>query len=239
MNPESSASGAAGRLAPVVRAVTRARTSDHVYDELVSAIRELRLPPGASLSETELAERLHVSRTPLREAIARMVENGLVSVIPQVGTRVELISMSDVAQAQFVRESLEVAAFEAACKLEARDVTGLRALIAEQDRAHAGNDVDAFFAADEALHEMIFAVSGYPGAWRAMQPMKLQLDRLRRLSLPDPATVASLIAEHIAIVDALEAGDRRAGKRAVVKHARRVLVYSPELRSKYPGYFAE
>jgi DNA-binding GntR family transcriptional regulator len=72
-----------------------------------------------------------------------------------------------------------------------------------------------------------------------MQPMKLQLDRLRRLSLPDPATVASLIAEHTAIVDALEAGDTRAGKRAVGKHARRVLVYSPELRSKYPGYFAE
>jgi DNA-binding GntR family transcriptional regulator len=210
-----------------------------VYDELVSAIRELRLQPGASLPETELAERLHVSRTPLREAIARMVENGLVSVTPQVGTRVELISMSDVAQAQFVRESLEVAAFEVACKLQARDVTGLRALIAEQDRAHASNDIDAFFAADESLHEMIFSISGYPGAWRAMQPMKIQLDRLRRLSLPEPSTVASLIAEHIGIVDALEAGDARAGKRRVSKHARRVLVYSPALRHQYPGYFSE
>jgi DNA-binding GntR family transcriptional regulator len=239
MNPENSASSAAGALVPVVREVTRVRTSDHVYEELVSAIRELRLPPGASLSETELAKRLHVSRTPLREAIARMVENGLVSVIPQVGTRVELIKMSDVVQAQFVRESLEVAAFKVACKLQARDVTGLRALIGEQDRARERGDIDAFFAADEALHETIFSISGYPGAWRVMQPMKVQLDRLRRLSLPEQSVVASLIAEHIAIVDALEAGDVRAGKRAVSKHARRVLVYSPALRAQYPGYFTE
>jgi GntR family transcriptional regulator, rspAB operon transcriptional repressor len=237
MNPDSGAKGAAAALTPVVRRITRARTSDHVYDELVSAIRDLRLPPGASLSETELAERLHVSRTPLREAIARMVENGLVSVIPQVGTRVELISMNEVAQAQFVRESLEVAAFAVACKLETRNVAGLRALISEQERAHAASDIDAFFAADEALHEMIFAISGYAGAWRAMQPMKMQLDRLRRLSLPDPSTVADLIAEHIAIVDALEAGDARAGKRGVSKHARRVLVYSPAMLSRHPGYF--
>jgi DNA-binding GntR family transcriptional regulator len=239
MNPESSAQAPAAALMPVVREIARSRTSDQVYDELVSAIRDLRLPPGASLSETDLAERLHVSRTPLREAIARMVQNGLVSVIPQVGTRVELISMSDVAQAQFVRESLEVSAFTAACKLPDRDVTGLRALIAKQEAARADNDTNAFFAADEALHEMIFSISGYPGAWRAMQPMKLQLDRLRRLSLPDPSVIASLITEHRTIVDALEAGDARAGKRWVSKHARRVLVYNPALRRQYPGYFAE
>lgn len=238
MKPEN-ASGAAATLGPVVREITRARTSDQVYEHLVSAIRDLRLPPGASLSETELAERLGVSRTPLREAIARMVQNGLVSVIPQVGTRVELIRLSDVVQAQFVRESLEVAAFGAACKLQTRDMTGLRALIAEQERAHASNDVDAFFAADEAMHEMIFAISGYPGAWRAMQPVKFQLDRLRRLSLPEPSTMADLIAEHIGIVDALEACDARAGKRVVSRHARRVLVYGAALRRQFPGYFTE
>lgn len=101
------------------------------------------------------------------------------------------------------------------------------------------HDTGTFFAADEALHEMIFSISGYPGAWRAMQPMKLQLDRLRRLSLPDPSVIAALITEHRAIVDALEAGDARAGRRWVSKHARRVLVYNPALRRKYPGYFAE
>lgn len=61
-------------LAAVGRTGMRQRTSDRVYAELLSAILDLRLAPGASLSETELADQLGVSRTPLREAIARLVE---------------------------------------------------------------------------------------------------------------------------------------------------------------------
>jgi DNA-binding GntR family transcriptional regulator len=226
-------------LAPVGRLRTVQRTSDRVYDELVSAIRDLRIPPGASLPETEVAEQLHVSRTPLREAIARLVDNGLVSVIPQVGTRVQLISLNDVAQAQFIRESLELAAFAEACGGPSRDVRALQALLSEQEHSHAQRDTAAFFAADEALHEEIFTISGYPAAWRVMQPMKLQLDRLRRLSLPDPSTVGALIDEHRAIVDALEAGDRRRGSGQIRKHVRRVLDYGPALRAQHPDYFTE
>lgn len=235
----SSELSALAGLSPVVREHPRARTSDRVYDELATAIRDLRLPPGASLSETDLAERLHVSRTPLREAIARLVENGLVTVVPQVGTRVALIRFADVAQAQFVREHLEVAAFAAACKVADRDIDGLRAVIAAQQRAHEAHDFDAFFAADEALHERIFEISGYPGAWKALQPLKVQLDRLRRLSLPEPTTIAELITEHEAIVAALEVGDARNGKARVSKHARRVLDYGPALRVEHPGLFTE
>jgi len=224
-------------LTPVGRVRTRSRASDRVYDELVSAIRELRIPPGASLSETDLAEQLHVSRTPLREAIARLVDNGLVSVVPQVGTRVERIRLHDVEEARFVRESLEVAAFEVACARPERDVRVLRDLLDEQRRSHRRGDVDAFFVADEALHEQIFTLSGYPGAWTAMQPMKLQLDRLRRLSLPDRATVDALITEHTAIVDALEAGDVDGGSAEIRRHARRVQAYGPKLREQHPELF--
>lgn len=237
MNPES-ASGASV-LTPVGQVRTRVRTSDRVYDELVSAIRELRIPPGASLSETDLAEQLHVSRTPLREAIARLVDNGLVSVVPQVGTHVERIRLSDVEEARFVRESLEVAAFVVACGRKDRDLSKLRELIDIQKRAHEAHDVDAFFTADEALHEQIFHVSGYPGAWTAMQPMKLQLDRLRRLSLPEPSTVSALIDEHAAIVDALEAGDAKGGSKHIRLHAGRVREYGPKLREAHPELFTE
>ncbi|WP_436499793.1 GntR family transcriptional regulator [Actinokineospora sp. HUAS TT18] len=223
-------------LPPVERTPIRARTSDRVYDQLAAAIRDLRLPPGASLSETELAAQLHVSRTPLREAIARLAENGLVTVVPQVGTRVALISLGDVVQAQFVREHLEVAAFTVACGLSP-DISALRESLARQELAHASHDVDAFFAADETFHERIFAISGYPGAWRAMQSVKVQLDRLRRLSLPEADTVAELIAEHTMIVDALEARDIPSGVEALRGHARRVLDYGPTLRGIHPEVF--
>ncbi len=228
---------AAPTLSPVGLVRVTSRASDRVYDELVRAIRDLRLRPGSALSETELAQQLQVSRTPLREAIARLVADRLVSVVPQVGTRVEPIRLDDVEQARFVREHLELGAFAAACKRPTRDVGTLRALLAEQERAHAHGDVDAFFAADEALHREIFNLGGYPGAWRMMQPTKLQLDRLRRLSLPDPATVRALIDEHAAIVTALETGDARTGSTHLRRHARRVLAYAPRLRVLHPDLF--
>jgi len=226
-------------LAAVGRERGRTRTSDRVYGELVAAIRDLRLPPGASVSETELAERLHVSRTPLREAIARLVDDGLVSVVPQVGTRVELIRLHDVEEARFVRENLERAAFDAACVRPERDLRVLRELLEEQERSHRRGDLDAFFAADEALHAQIFTLAGHPGAWQAVQRMKLQLDRLRRLSLPEASTMRPLIEEHRAIVDALEAGDVPAGREHISRHARRALEQGPALRAAHPGYFTE
>jgi DNA-binding GntR family transcriptional regulator len=110
-------------------------------------------------------------------------------------------------------------------------------LLAEQQRAHARHDVDAFFAADEAFHEEIFTLSGYPGAWRAMQPVKFQLDRLRRLSLPEASTVAALIEEHTSVLNALEAGEARAGGRLLGRHTRRVLDYGPALQRAHPELF--
>ncbi|WTA42178.1 GntR family transcriptional regulator [Streptomyces sp. NBC_00842] len=236
---ERSGLNAVSALASVGRLRVRQRTSDRVYEELAAAIRDLRIEPGASLSETDLAEQLHVSRTPLREAIARLVDGGLVSVVPQVGTRVEPIRLYDVEQARFVRESLELAAFAAACEKPERDVTELRTLLAEQERCHEAHDLGGFFAADEALHRQIFEMSGYPGAWQLMQPMKMHLDRFRRLSLPDPDTVRVLIDEHTAIVDALESGDAVHGHAHISRHARRALENAPGLQGRYPDYFAD
>lgn len=230
---------AVSALSSIGRSQVRQRISDRVYEELAAAIRDLRIPPGASLSEADLAEQLQVSRTPLREAIARLVDGGLVSVLPQVGTRVEPIRLHDVEQARFVRESLESAAFTAACDKPERDVTGLRALLTEQERCHRAHDLDGFFTADEALHRHIFDISGYPGAWHLMQPMKMHLDRFRRLSLPTPHTLRTLIDEHTAIVDALEAGDTTRGHTHISRHARRVLDDAPLLRTRHPDYFAD
>ncbi|MFI5894161.1 GntR family transcriptional regulator [Actinoplanes sp. NPDC051513] len=226
-------------LSPVVRHRPSARTSDRVHDELVSAIRELRITPGASLSETDLAERLQVSRTPIREAIARLADAGLVRVVPQVGTRVGLISLREVEEARFVRESLEVSAFEATCASTAPEVGTLRELLERQERAYRTENFNAFFAADEALHSEIFALSGHPGAWQVVQRSKLQLDRLRRLALPDSTGVRVLIDEHRAIVDALERADVPSGRALISRHARRAMELAPSLREKFPDYFTE
>ncbi|MFI1096999.1 GntR family transcriptional regulator [Streptomyces sp. NPDC020917] len=237
--PDQAPRGPAGVLSPISRDGRRTRTSDLVHDELVSAIRTLHLAPGSSLSETEIAERLHVSRTPVREAIARLADAGLVHVVPQVGTRVGLIRLWDVEEARFVRESLEVSAFEAACGSSALDVGRLRALLDQQEESYRADDHDAFFLADEALHAEVFALSGYLRAWQAVQRMKLQLDRLRRLAQPDTASMRDLIDEHRLIVDALEARDVAGGRELISRHARRALERVPALCAQYPDYFTE
>jgi DNA-binding GntR family transcriptional regulator len=104
-----------------------------------------------------------------------LADAGLVKVTAQVGTRVARIRMVDVEEARFVREALEVAAFEAACLSGDNDVSPLRALLAKQESAHETGDFETFFAADEALHLLIFTMGGHPGAWHAVQRMKVQL----------------------------------------------------------------
>ncbi|WP_335972450.1 GntR family transcriptional regulator [Streptomyces sp. CA2R106] len=227
----------AGPLRPIARG--RVRASDRVYEELLSAIRNLRIPPGASLSETDLSASLQVSRTPLREALARLADGGLVSVVPQVGTTVGRISLREVEEARFVRESLELAAFAVACGRPDRDVAACRDLLAAQVRCHANGDLTGFFDADEALHEQIFVISGYRGAWSVMQPMKVQLDRLRRLAQPETSNVRELIEEHTAVIDALEAGDAAGGQEVLRAHIGRGHRYAPALREQYPDYFTD
>lgn len=225
-------------LTPIRRGSGADRTSDRIFAELSAAICDLRLQPGQPLSETELAVTLGVSRTPLREAIARLVDQDLVDVIPQVGTRVSLICEHAVAEAQFIRESLEVAVYREACALDHRDVARLRELVQQQIAAADVRDPEAFFAADEAMHEQVYRIGGHPGSWQAVRRIKPQLDRVRRLGLPEPGLFGMLIAEHTRIADALAQGDVQRGEEHLRAHCRRVLADAPALRSKYPHYFS-
>lgn len=229
--------GSPRRLTRVTRQPAKARISDRVYEELLSAVRDLRLKPGALLSETELSGQLGVSRTPLREAITRLVDHGLVKVVAQVGTSVALIDLAAAEEACFIRGALETAAFRQACTASQRDVSGLREILLRQERAVAEGDSEAFFIADEELHQEIHRLSGYPGVWSVIVGSKLQLDRLRRLYLPEAITTRALVEEHIRIVDLLERGDAEAGGHLIMEHSRHILSIAPDIRAKHPDYF--
>jgi DNA-binding GntR family transcriptional regulator len=213
--------------------------SDRVYAELVQAIRDLRLVPGQPISENELTAAMQVSRTPVREALGRLAEAGLVTVTPQVGTKVSLISISEVRDAQFVREHLEVAAFAEGCKLPNPDVSPLRAILAEQAGTVSAGDISAFFRTDEAFHGAIFGLTGRRGVWETIRAMKLQLDRVRRLSVPVSAQMDQLLAEHTAIADALERSDSVPGCALIASHARRVLAYAPDLLTEHADWVTQ
>lgn len=228
---------APARVKRVDRAPTRHRISDRVHDELESAIRELRLVPGSVLSETELSLQLGVSRTPLREALSRLVDQRLVTVVSQVGTTVSLISLAEVAEACFIRSALETAAFRRACEAESRDVDGLRLILARQEQAMTDQDADAFFESDEDLHQEVFRLAGFPTVWTLVRGSKSQLDRLRRLHMPEVLTSRQVIEEHIRIVDLLEAGDPTAGAALIEHHAFQILGMVSLVQAEHPEYF--
>lgn len=209
-----------------------------VHERLRAAILSLELAPGVSLSEQEIAQRLGVSRTPVREAIGRLVEDGLVTVYPQVGSFVRRIDLDDVIEAQFIREALEVAAVRRAAEHGATDgLERLRRRIEEQREAATSSDVGRFFAADVGLHNIVFELAGYPGVWKRLRSVGFQMDRLRRLSLPGPHTLDELIAEHEQVVDAIEAGDAARAEATIRAHAQRILTYAPQLAREHPDYF--
>ena len=224
------------------------RLSDGVYAELSEAIRSLELPPGTKLSEPTLAARLGVSRVPVREAIARLADQRLVTVTPQVGTRVAPILMSEVENACFIRSSLEAGALrQAIARGQGRrgepglesglDLAELRGILASNRAFFDAGDADGFFATDELLHQAVFALAGVPQVWDVVRGVKVHLDRLRHLHLPHVMASSDVIDEHTQIVEALERGDAEGGEAVIRRHASRIIADSDELRARYPDYF--
>src|SRR3979409_1321901 len=128
---------------------------ERVYAELRRRIVTLDLAPGASLSENELAAQLSVSRTPVRESLILLADEGLVHIFPKLGSFVARIDPERVTDAQFVREAIELASMPAAVKLaDEASIADLRGQIAAQGDT---TDVNTFFELDEQFHRSLLA----------------------------------------------------------------------------------
>jgi DNA-binding GntR family transcriptional regulator len=204
------------------------------------AIIGAELEPGRQISENEIAEKLGVSRTPVREALARLRDDQLVRIVPQTGTFVSPISVAGVDDAQFLREALECAAVRLVAEhADADDVDGLRELIALQEDARDANDPDTFFTLDDAFHSTICELSGRPIAWTIVARANGHLNRVRRLSLAEPRYIAEMIVEHKVVVAAIAKGDPDEAETALRHHLRMVLSDLPNIRHNHPEYFED
>ncbi|GAB0119661.1 GntR family transcriptional regulator [Acidisoma sp. 7E03] len=196
------------------------------------------LPPGARLSENEVSAQLGVSRQPVREALIRLAETGLVRVLPQRGTVVTRISVSQVSSARFLREAAERAIIRAAATMATPEtIAQMRGLLTAQEEAIARGDHAAFLGLDDALHRSFAAAIGHEAVWHSLQTIKQQMDRVRYLSLADATPVARLFAQHVAIVDALAARDAEAAEDWMRQHLGEMLSSLPCLVERMPDYF--
>lgn len=214
--------------------------SRQVYRALRDAIISAQFAPGQRISENELAERLAVSRTPIREALIRLRDERFVLIVPQLGTFVTRISAAAVEDAQFIREALECAAVRiAATRADAGDIAALDGLVRRQEEISQRGDHERFAVLDDEFHAAICELAGHSVAWEVAQRVKGHLNRVRRLSLPQPRYLEEMVSEHRLVLDALAKGDPDAAEATLRHHLRMVLSALPAIRTQHPEYFDE
>jgi DNA-binding GntR family transcriptional regulator len=190
-----------------------------IFRELRDEIVSMRRKPGEAIVEKQIAEIYGVSRTPVREAVLRLADDGLVEVFPQSGTYVSRIPRSRLSEAIVIRKALEEGTVRyATMRASPADIRALHANLELQGRMLAAGDKEGFHQSDEAFHALLAEISGYPGFWTVIQQVKVQVDRCRRLTLPEPGRVALVISEHTAIVEAIAAHDPDRAVKSIAAH---------------------
>jgi DNA-binding GntR family transcriptional regulator len=193
--------------------------SDQVYTLIRKAIVMGNLPPGAPLKEPEIAGRLGISRTPVREAVKRVSDEGLIEVFAQHGTFVSDIRRSEVEEAYIIRIALEGESVErAAATITPRQLQDIEDIHQAHETAVRRERYDEAIARDDDLHRSIAEVNALHKLWKVVDITKAQMDRCRLLSLPDPGAGLETVAQHRAILDALAARDPERARQAMMLH---------------------
>lgn len=211
-----------------------------VGPQLMRALRDRiisnELVPGMRLSEADVAASFGVSRQPVRETFIKLAEEGLVEVRPQRGTFVRKISTGAVMDARFVREAIEADIVKlVAQESDAALVVALTHIL-EAQRNVALSDPRSFIPLDDAFHRTLAEAAGKSNAWRVIEGMKSQMDRVRQLSTVR-FPMARLIDQHAAVVKAIAAQDPAAAETAMRQHLRAILLDLPLIRKSLPEYF--
>jgi GntR family transcriptional regulator, rspAB operon transcriptional repressor len=209
-----------------------------VYQTLRQAILSLDYRPGEILRKPEICEALGVSRSPVADAVARLQTEGLVDVVPQAGTFVARFSMQEIREGAFLREAIELAAIERVAEIITDDqLTLLRRNLTVQAALVTDGDIGGFYAMDAAMHELLLSFTGFPRLAQVSETAWAHVNRARQLILPVPGRIEATLAEHQAIVAALEAHDPLAARAAVRSHLRQLITYLEPLERDRPDLF--
>lgn len=210
-----------------------ATTASQVERELREAIIRLELRPGTRLSEQEIADRLGVSRQPVREALIALGKSKLVEVMPKRGTVVVKISAREMMEARFVREAIETAVARRACATFDPWVrTTIEGILQRQEAARQASDQDSFRREDEQFHMALANGAGCGTAWAVISDIKAHIDRVCNLQLRKVEAMAGLIAEHRAIMEAVDARDPELAVTAMQTHLNGILADLPTIEAE-------
>jgi DNA-binding GntR family transcriptional regulator len=195
------------------------RIVDAVHESLREGILSGVLPPGQPLSVPELARRLNVSRSPIREAVLQLVSDGLAVEQPRKGVVVATIELNDVLEIHEIREFVEaLSARLCAERIDADGVAELRAIIARQEKCVAKDDAAGYFQTNAAFHEAIGRLSRN----NRLHDILISLEGQMRIGLQRVSSEGEQrrrgVQEHAQIVNAIEKRDGDRAERLMREH---------------------
>jgi DNA-binding GntR family transcriptional regulator len=187
------------------------------YDRLIAEIRQGQLRPGDRLTETDLAERLGISRTPVREAIRLLESDGLVDHQPRAGARIRRLDLAEVTELYEMRAVLEgTAARFAARAAYDSELAELDAINAEM--AAGAHDAERLYHANRQFHGVLLNAARNRFLWRSVEAVQKTLLILGRSTMEEADRAQAAVDEHGLILRALHAHDGDAAEAAMRRH---------------------
>ncbi len=202
-------------IPPVPRSALHEQAAHRLRQMLV----ENRIPPGAKLNERELSEVLHVSRTPLREAIKMLAAEGLVELLPNRGAIAVALTEADVLNTFEVMAGLEGQSGElAAQRITDAELMEIKAMHFEMLAAYTRRDLPAYYRLNAAIHSAINAAAKNPVLTTTYTQVNARLQALRFRSNQNEEKWTAAVSEHEQMIDALQARDAAAMRRVLMSH---------------------
>ncbi|NQV54300.1 MAG: GntR family transcriptional regulator [Rhodospirillales bacterium] len=194
---------------------------DGVYDQIRVHILSCELAPGTRIHENDLAARFNVSKSPVRDALLRLQEQGLIEVLPRKGYRVRPISVTDVRELYEMRLIYEKATIHRAiAEASNQELAGLD----KYRSAGAGPQLVDWVRYNRDFHRAIAEMAGNARLAKSAAEVIDQFDRLTFLgvsNVTDGAAADKLVDEHCALIDAIQARDKGLAGRLITDHIKR------------------
>ena len=192
---------------------------DIVFQTLRKAIITGELQPGERLMETQLGEKLGVSRTPIREAIRKLELEGLVVMVPRKGAQVAQFTEKDIQDVLEVRAALEALAARLACsRMDDRSFLKLQLAIAEYSYAAKNKDLETMIEKDVEFHDIICSATQNDKLIQLFNNLKEQVNRYRITYLKNVEDSETVVAEHNEILRALQNKEEDVASKLASKH---------------------
>jgi DNA-binding GntR family transcriptional regulator len=227
---------------PQGQRIKRVSASQQIHDAMRERVVSLELAPGQGLSRMEIAEYYGVSQTPVRDAMMKLEEEGLLVIFPQSKTMVSKIDVDQAREAQFLRLSLELEVTRRLASTDDGDgredrLATARKVLSMQGAALAAGDIGRFARLDKLFHGALCQAAGVANLWNIIKSHSGHVDRLRNLNLPDPGKPANIMEYHTEILANIKTGDTAAAEKAVREHLSGTLATVDQIIARHPDYF--